>query len=175
MGMAVDNLKVPPHSAEAERSVLGAVLMDRDAVVEVVEFLRPEHFYQDKHQKIFEAVIGLYQNREPVDVVSVSEELKKKKELTGAGGKEYLAELVSGVPTAAHAAHYGGIVRDNYTKRQLVSAAANISDMAFDESGNIRQILDSAEQKVFSLAQQHLKQVFVQVKEILSESFFARN
>ena len=164
-------LKVPPHSIEAEKSVLGACLLDRDAVVEVVEFLRPEHFYEDKHGKIFESIVDLYQAREPVDVVSVAETLKKKKALTAVGGQAYLTELVNNVPTAAHAQHYGQLVRDHFTKRQLISSAAQISDMSFDASADVKQILDTAEQKVFSLSQQHLKQVFVPVKEILSESF----
>lgn len=168
--MAEIKVKVPPHSLIAEQTVLGSVLLDRDAVVAVVEFLRPEHFYEEKHQQIFETVIDLYQEREPIDVVSVTERLKKKKAPKEIGGG-YLAELVNLVPTAAHAEHYGRLVRDNYTKRQLISAASKISDMAFDDSGDVRQILDTAESTVFSLSQQHLRQVFVPVKEILAESF----
>jgi replicative DNA helicase len=164
-------LKVPPHSQVAEQSVLGALLLDRDAVVAVVEFLRPEHFYEEKHQQIFEVILDLYQEREPVDVVTVTERLKKTGALKTVGGPEYLTQLVNMVPTAAHAEHYGRLVRDDYTKRQLISAAAKISDMSFDEAGDVRQILDTAESTVFSLAQQHLKQVFVPVKNILAESF----
>jgi len=164
-------MKVPPHSTEAEQSILGAVLLDRDAVVSVVEFLKPFHFYEDKHQRIFEVIIELYTEREPVDVVTVVEKLKKKKSLTEVGGSGYLTELVNKVPTAAHAEHYGHLVKDMYTKRELIAAAAKISSMAFDDSGDVRQILDSAESSVFSLAQQHLRQVFVPVKNILAESF----
>ncbi len=163
--------KVPPHSTVAEQSILGAVLLDRDAVVAVVEFLQPRHFYDEKHQKIFECIVELYQEREPVDVVTVTEKLKKKKALTDVGGSAYLTELVSRVPTAAHAEHYGHLVKDMFTKRELISAAAQITTMAFDEAGDVRQILDNAESSVFSLAQQHLKQVFVPVKNILAESF----
>lgn len=167
----MNDLKVPPHSAQAEQSVLGSVLLDRDAVIAVVEFLRPEHFYEEKHQKIFEVIVSLYQDREPIDVISVTERLKKNKTLKDMGGTEYLSTLVNMVPTAAHAEHYGRLVRDNYTKRQLIGAAAKISEMSFDDSGDVRQILDSAESTVFSLAQQHLKQVFTPVKSILAESF----
>lgn len=156
-------LRVPPHSKEAERSVLGSVLLDRDAVVAVVEFLRPEHFYEDRHQKIFRAVIDLYQNREPVDVITVSEKLN--------GELDYLKELVNSVPTASHASTYGHLVKDNYTKRTLIQAAGNLMDMGFDESQDIKQILDSAESQVFSLSQQHLSQVFIPVKDILAQSF----
>jgi len=165
------DIKVPPHSQTAEQSVLGAVLLDKDAVVAVVEFLLPEHFYEDKHQLIFKVISDLYQEREPVDVVSVTERLKKNKDLKTVGGSQYLTELVNMVPTAAHAEHYGRLVRDHYTKRQLISAAAKISDLSFDDSGDVRQILDTAESTVFALAQQHLKQVFVPVKNILAESF----
>ena len=164
-------MRVPPRSNLAEQSVLGSCLLDRDAVTTIVEFLRPEHFYDDKHRLIFQAIMDLYQEREPVDAVSVTERLKKNKALAEAGGSDYLADLVAAVPTAAHAEHYGRLVRDHYTKRQLISAAAKISEMAFDESGDIREILDSAEGAVFSLSQQHLKQVFVPVKDILAESF----
>lgn len=164
-------MKVPPHSLAAEQSVLGAVMMDKEAVVNVSEFLRPEQFYEEKHQRIFEAILDLYQEREPIDIVSVSERLKKKKHLTEVGGTAYLSDLVSQVPTAAHAEHYGHLVKDDYTKRMLISAAAKISDMSFDTGKDIKEILDNAESTVFALAQQHLRQVFVSVKNILTDSF----
>jgi replicative DNA helicase len=166
-----DKLRTPPHSLEAEQSVLGSLLLDRDAVVAVVEFLRPEHFYEEKHQQIFDAMLQLYQDRDPVDVVTVSERLKKQKSLTEVGGSSYLTELVNKVPTATHAENYAHLVRDQYTKRMLISAASSILEMGFDEGGDVRQILDVAESKVFSLAQQHLKQVFVPIKDILAQSF----
>ncbi len=163
--------RVPPHSDTAEKSVIGAILLDREALISVIEFLKSEHFYNDKLKSIYEAVVELYTEREPVDVISVAEKLKKHKRMTEVGGQEYLSELVNLIPTAAHAEHYGRLVRDAYTKRQLISAAAKITDMSFDEGGEIRQILDSAESVVFSLAQQHMKQVFMPVKDILTESF----
>lgn len=164
-------IKTPPHSLEAEKSVLGAVLIDRDAVVAVIEFLEAEHFYSPKHQSIYAAVVDLYREREPVDVVTVSEKLKTQKQLTEIGGIDYLKSLASGVPTSAHAASYAHSVKDMFTKRLMISAAAQINTLAFDDSADIRQILDQAEGKVFSLAQQHLKQVFIPVKDILDESF----
>lgn len=165
------DIKLPPSSETAEKSVLGAMLIDKEAVTDVVEFLRPEHFYVEKNGNIFAAMLELYQDREPIDVVSVTEKLRKKKTLTTAGGSDYLTELISEVPTAVHADHYGKLVRDMYTKRMLISAAGYISQLAFDDSGEVKQILDMAEQKVFSLAQQHLRQVFVPVKDILADSF----
>ena len=164
-------LKVPPHSEEVEKSVLGACLIDKDAVISVVEFLRPEHFYDDSHGQIFEAILGLYEDRAPIDIITLTEKLKKQKALKRTGGVTYLSELASSVPTAANIEHYGRIIKDDYTKRMLIAAAAKVSEQAFDESSEADQVLDRAEQEVFALSQAYLKQVFIPVKDALAESF----
>jgi len=164
-------IRIPPHSEEAEACVLGAILIDKDAIVAVAEFLRPEHFYSENNALIFEALLDLYEERKPIDIVTLKDELKKRKILTKVGGSAYLANLVNQVPTAAHVEEYGRIIRDNYTKRELISAAAKITESAFDESQEATAVLDRAEQAVFSLSQKHLRQVFLPVKEILAESF----
>ena len=164
-------LKVPPHSEEAEKSVLGACLIDKDAVISVVEFLRPEHFYDENHGQIFEAILVLYEDRAPIDIITLTEKLKKQKALKRTGGATYLSELASSVPTAANIEHYGHIIKDDYTKRMLISAAARVSEQAFDESSEADQVLDKAEQEIFALSQAHLKQVFIPVKDALAESF----
>jgi replicative DNA helicase len=168
--MTVD-AKVPPHSEEAEVSVLGAILIDKDAIVGVSEFLKPEHFYEEKNRDIFSAILALYEAREPIDVVTVGEKLKHDKKLKDVGGAAYLAELSNRVPTAAHIEHYGRIVKDLYVKRQLIVSAAKLVEMAMDEGTETAQVLDRAEQDIFSLSQAHLAQAFVAVKSILSESF----
>jgi replicative DNA helicase len=164
-------LKVPPHSEEAEKSVLGACLIDKDAVISVVEFLRPEHFYDENHGLIFEAIITLYEDRAPIDIVTLAEKLKKQKSVKKIGGAAYLSELASSVPTAANIEHYGRIIKDDYTKRMLISASARVSEQAFDEATEADQVLDRAEQEIFTLSQAHLKQVFIPVKDALAESF----
>jgi len=164
-------LKVPPHSEEAERSVLGACLIDKDAVIAVVEFLRPEHFYDENHGRIFEAILSLYEERSPIDIITLSERLRKQKDLKAVGGTAYLSELASSVPTAANAEHYGRIIKDNYTKRKLIAAAGKVSEQAFDDSSEAGQVLDKAEQEIFALSQAYLKQVFIPVKDALAESF----
>ena len=164
-------LRVPPHSEEAERSVLGACLIDKDAVIAVVEFLRPEHFYDENNGRIFEAILSLYEERSPIDIITLSERLRKQKDLKAIGGTGYLSELASSVPTAANAEHYGRIIKDNYTKRKLIAAAGKVSEQAFDESSEAGQVLDKAEQEIFSLSQAYLKQVFIPVKDALAESF----
>lgn len=164
-------IKVPPHSNEAEASVLGAILIDKDAVIAVTEFLRPEHFYNEINGLIFKAILSLYEERIPIDLVTLAEKLKKQKNLTKIGGSAYLTELASRVATAANVEEYGRIIKDNYIKRELISASSRIAERAFDESQIAGEVLDRAEQEVFSLSQRHLRQVFVPLKDTLAESF----
>lgn len=164
-------VRVPPHSAEAEESVLGALLLDRDAIIAVAEFLSASDFYDDKHRLIYEACLELYEERTPIDVLTIADRLKKKKALKIIGSSAYLAELANKVPTAAHVEHYGRIVKDAATKRALMSAASNIVDLSFDESLAANELLDQAESKIFSLTQSHLVGAFIPVKDALAQSF----
>jgi replicative DNA helicase len=163
--------RIPPHSDEAEKSVIGACLIDKDAVIAVAEFLRFEHFYDERHGAIFKAILALYEDRSPIDIVTLTERLKRQKDLTEIGGATYLSELASAVPTAGNIEEYGHIIKNNYTKRQLISLAAKVNDKAFDEGSVASDALDSAEQQIFALSQAHLKQVFVPIKDALAESF----
>ncbi len=165
------DFKIPPHSQEAEESVLGSILIDKDAIVSVAPILQPDHFYNSKHQKIYSAILSLYEEREPIDLVTLSEKMKKNKTLSKAGGRVYLASLLEKVPTAAHAENYAKIVRNNAVKRELISSAAKLTEMSFDESMETRTILDKAEQIIFSLSQKNLARNFIPIKEALAESF----
>ncbi len=165
------DVRIPPHSDEAESSVLGSILIDKDAVISVMEFLRPEHFYNEKNGQIFKAMISLYEERVPIDLITLTEKLKKQKNLSKTGGSTYLTDLVNNVPTSAHVEEYGKIIKDNYTKRELISAAAKVTEKAFDESQEAASVLDRAEQEIFSLSQRYLKQAFMPVKDALAESF----
>lgn len=167
----MNNVKVPPHSNEAEESVLGSCLIDKDAVVAVAEFLRPEHFYNEINSLIFKAILTLYEERSPIDIITISEKLKKQKDLTKIGGRTYLAQLVERVPTAANVEEYGRLVKETWTKRQLISAASKINEIAFNESQGAQEALDRAEQEIFGLSQKHLKTAFLPVKDLLAESF----
>ncbi|PJE67146.1 replicative DNA helicase, partial [Candidatus Shapirobacteria bacterium CG10_big_fil_rev_8_21_14_0_10_36_6] len=135
----------------------------KDAMIEVAELLKEDMFYEDSHQHIYEAMSSLYENRDPIDVVTVSEWLKRKKWLKSAGGVSYLTELVNSVPTAAHAAGYAKIVKDHYVKRQMIEAASELVTLAFDEGSETENVLDQAEQAVFSLSQRNVKRGFVHV------------
>lgn len=163
--------KVPPHSDEAEKSVLGSILIDKDAIVQVSEFLRPDHFYQNKHGDIYQAMVTLFEAREPIDLVTLSQKLKSMKLLTGVGGVSYLSTLVEGVPSSANIRHYGEIIQGYYTRRRLIADSSSMIEMSFDEGSDIASILDGAEQKVFSLSQANLKQGFLPIRAILAESF----
>ena len=163
--------KVPPHSDEAEKSVLGSILIDKDAIVQVSEFLQSDHFYQNKHGDIYRAMIALFEAREPIDLVTLPQKLKSMKLLEGVGGVSYLSTLVEGVPSSANIRHYGEIIQGYYTRRRLIADSSSMIEMSFDEGSDIAGILDNAEQKVFSLSQANLKQGFLPIRSILAESF----
>lgn len=163
--------KLPPHDLEAERSVLAAVLIDPDAIVKVTEFLEPESFYQPKHQLIFEAMRDLYEKREPIDVITLTAQLKKKKQLTKIGGASELAELSNILSTAANVVNYAKLVQEKNVKRRLISLSSEMSELAFDESKNAKDILDLAEQKVLNVSQAHSAKDFIPLKDTLVESF----
>ncbi|MBI2612125.1 replicative DNA helicase [Candidatus Gottesmanbacteria bacterium] len=165
------NIKVPPHDDTVEASVLGAILIDKDAIAEVIDFLRPEHFYKDVNAFVFDAMMTLFEKHEPVDVVTVSAQLKRKGKLKEIGGSSYLTELVEGVPTAAHVEQYARIVVDHATKRELISAASKIEEAAFEEKGDAASILDRAEAEIFAISQSSLRRDFISVKDALAESF----
>ncbi len=165
------SIKVPPHSIEAEESVLGAVLLDKDAISIVAQFLLPDYFYNDNHAKIFTAILALYEKRKPIDLITLTEELKKKKLLSEIGGASYLTELASRVPTAANIEHYGRIIKDHHTKRQLIKTAGAISEMAFNMEEEVSEVLDKTETSIFSISQSYLRRGFIPIKDILAESF----
>ncbi len=162
---------MPPHDEQAEKAVLGAILIDSAAMNLVAEFLRPKHFYSSPNALIFEAMLSLFDRQEPIDIVTVKNELKKGGNLKKIGGKAYLAELIENVPTSAYVEHYGKIVKSNYTKRKIIDVASRLVEEAFEEEEDVDRILDSAEGEIFALSQEHLKKDFVELKDALAESF----
>ena len=164
-------IKIPPHSIDAEICVLGSLLIDKDAILNVAPILQANHFYQDNHQQIFAAILDLYEQREPVDLVTVSDQLKKSKILKRIGGLTYLTALIEKVPTSAHVESYAKIVKDAATKRELISSASKLVELCFDEQKSVQEMLDQGEQSIFSLSQRNLKQNFIPIKDVLAESF----
>jgi len=163
--------KLPPHDMDAERSVLAAVLIDAEAIIKATELLSPESFYSKSHQMIFEAMVELFDHREPIDAVTLTNQLKKKKHLSVVGGASAVAELSNIVSTAANVGNYAQLVREYYVKRQLITLSAEMSEMAFDDGKKIADVLDLAEQKVLAVSQIHNTRSFIHIKNTLVESF----
>lgn len=170
--MAADeNLRIPPQNIDAEQSVLGALLLDKDAIIRVADMIYPDDFYRPEHSKIYEGMLTLFEKHIPIDLVTLSNILEKEKSLKEAGGTAYLTELVNVVPTAAHVVKYAEIVRDKATLRRLLSVAAGIEEKVFGEEDDVDAVLDSAERLLFSVSQKFVKQYFTPIKDILSTTF----
>jgi len=163
--------KIPPHDIEAEKSVLGAILIDSAAINSVAEFLKPEHFYLSEHKLIFDTMIQLFEKQKPIDLVTIQDELKKQGDLKKIGGKSYLSDLINTVPTSAYIEHYGRIVKDHFTKRRLIDISSRLVERSFDEKGDVKKLIDQAEAEIFGLAQEHLHQDFIELKKVLGQSF----
>ncbi len=164
--------KLPPQNIDAEQSLLGALLIDKDAIVEVAEILHPSHFYRtEQHGQIYSAILELFEKREPIDLVTVSEKLKQQDLLDRVGGSAYLTELVNKVPTSAHIISYARIIKEHALRRQLISNSTKFVESAYNEMQDIAEIIEFCEQSIFALSQEHLKRDFIQLKDALAQSF----
>ncbi|MEA4987399.1 MAG: replicative DNA helicase [Anaerovorax sp.] len=159
--------RIPPHNDDAEKSVLGSILLDKDALFEVLEFLKADDFYNAMHKEIYNAVVELYRKNEPVDTLTVSEELKKRKSLEMVGGRAYIALLSTVVPTTSNAAQYGKIVAEKAVLRRLISSASDIIEKAYQEKMQPEEVLDYAERSIFEIAQTRQKKDFEPLKDVL--------
>jgi len=163
--------KLPPQNTEAEQSLLGCLMLDKDAIVKIIDFIKAEDFYKSNHSEIFQAMADLYERSDPIDILSVSARLKEKNKLEDLGGSAYLSSLINSVPTATHVYNYAKIVRQKKILRDLISASEEIGLSAFDESEEVDILLDKAEKTVFNIGQRALTQTFIPIKEILPETF----
>jgi replicative DNA helicase len=164
-------VRMPPQNLEAEVSVLGCLMLDKDAIIKIADLIIPDDFYDPKHRTIYEAITALYAKNTPIDILTVTNLLEEKKELDRVGGSSYLTGLVSTVPTAANVVHYATIVRKKGTLRRLIGTAGEITNLAFQEDNDIETILDQAEQKLFGVSQKHLKQNFIPINSVLTATF----
>jgi replicative DNA helicase len=169
MMQAVDRL--PPHNLEAEQSVLGSLLIDRDAVIRIASYVKPSDFYRAAHGLIYEAILTLYNKREPTDLITLVDELRRTGRLEDAGGETYLTELIAAVPTAVHVEYYGRIVERTATLRRLIQAGTEIVDIGYTESMDIENALDGAEKAIFSVSQKRSTRDFRSIGEVLEEYF----
>jgi replicative DNA helicase len=169
--MPKDNLKLPPQDLEAEQSVLGSLLIDKEAVYSIADLLDPEDFYKTANAEIYKAILRLWNKQEPVDILSVTSELKRENKIKETGGAGYLAELVESVPTASHVTHYAKIVKEKKILRDLISASQRITEEALTAPGDMEMLLDNVEQRIFSISKQSLSKNFVHIKHELKEAY----
>lgn len=163
--------KIPPQNIDAEMSLLGAVLIDEEVLADISEHVKPGDFYDKRHHVVFAGMMRLFERHKPVDLLTLTDELKKKDQLESVGGSAYLTELTNYVPTAAHAESYAEIVAQKAVRRRLIKASSEISEMGFDEETTTQELLERAEAELFSVSDQSLKQDLVSIETILTDSF----
>jgi len=163
--------KLPPQSIEAEKSVLGCLMLDKNAIIKVADFFKPRDFYKAIHQEIYKVIIELFDKEDPIDLLAVSNRLKDKNLLEEIGGNAYLTDLINSVPTASHVTNYAKIVQRKRILRDLIEASQEIGQMGYNESEDVDILLDKAEQRIFGITQKSLTQNFIPVKATLEEAF----
>lgn len=163
--------KFPPQNTEAEASLLGAILIDSDAIVKVADIVTAADFYDERHARIYEAMTQLYEKHSPIDVLTLSDQLKASGFLDTVGGSAYLTELTNFVPTAAHTEQYARIVAEKAMRRRLIKASQEIVGMGYEEAKNLQELIETAESRLFDVSQRHIKQDVSSLEAILGESF----
>jgi replicative DNA helicase len=163
--------RLPPQSAEAEQSVLGSVLIDRDAIIEVAEFLRPEDFYRPGHAQIYAAMLDLFERREPIDIVTVAEVLERGGDLEPVGGRAYLGTLSNQTPTAVHAVQYARIVERKSLLRNLIGAAGKIAGIGYEDPAEVQEAIDRAEAELFAVSQRRVAAGFSPLRALLHDAY----
>ncbi len=163
--------KIPPQNLEAEQSLLGCLLLDKEAIFKVTDVLNPDDFYHGNHKKIFEAMIDLFNNQEPIDIITLSNRLEEKKLIQDIGGRSYLAQLSNTVATSANTVYYANLIQKKATLRRLQISASEIMDLSFEEEREVDDILDQAEKKIFGVSRKFLKNSFAGIDNLLSEAF----
>jgi replicative DNA helicase len=163
--------RIPPQNIEAEMSVLGSLMLDKNAIIKIADLVHPEDFYKDANKLVYETMLELYEEREPIDVLSLSNKLEEKKQLEKIGGASYLTEIVNTVPTASNVIHYAKVVQKKSLLRKLITAASDIVELGYEEAEDVEKVLDEAEQKLFKVSQKYVKADFVPLKTYLESAF----
>lgn len=166
-----NNLMVPPHSLEAERSTLGSLLVDKESIVKISDFLSSDDFYHDAHRIIYDAILSLYDKRVPIDIVTLSNFLEDSNHIQLIGGVSYLAELANEVPTSTHIFQYATIVKQKSVLRKLIKAGDAIKGFGYKEGEELDSLIDNAEKALFGVSQEHIKDRFVHIKDVLNKTY----
>lgn len=165
------NGAIPPHNKEAEQSVLGSILIEKDSIIKIVDLIESDDFYYDSHKLIYEAMMDLYSRHDPIDLLTVANLLEERKTLDPIGGPGYLAELTSSVPTATHVFKYAQIVKNKATLRKMIKVGNVITGCGYSEEAKIEELLEKAEKEVFGITQTMMKDKFVHIRDVLSKRF----
>ncbi|MCG0314480.1 MAG: replicative DNA helicase, partial [Calditerricola sp.] len=163
--------RMPPHNIEAEQAVLGAVFLEKEALITAMEIVRPEDFYRTAHQRIFQCMIDLLERGEPIDLVTVTAELQNRKWLEEVGGVSYLTDLANAVPTAANVEYYARIVEEKALLRRLIRVATQIASTGYGETEDVGEILSQAERNILEISQRRSRGQFVSIKDVLLETY----
>ena len=163
--------RLPPQNTEAEEAVLGGLLIDPDAIIRVATILRPEDFYREKHGWIYDSIQILHERREPVDFLTVCDELERRSQLKEVGGAAFITSLINAVPTSIHVEHYARIVERTATRRRLLDAAGQIAALAYQEADDVEEVVDHAEQILFGVSERRVSRELVPIKIVLSEYY----
>jgi replicative DNA helicase len=158
--------QLPPHSLEAEEAVLGSLLIDPDAILDIASFLKPGAFYREQNKWIYQAILDLHEARDPLDFVTLTETLRQRSQLEDVGGEAYLISLLNAVPTSVNAKSYARIVESAALRRRMISAAGTIANLAYDEDEDVNVILDRAEQTLFSISEERVTRDLKPVRDI---------
>lgn len=167
----MDKEKIPPQNIEAEKSLLGAILIDKDAMIKIADEIDANDFYKNIHRYIYETMVELYSKNEPIDLLTLSARLEEKNQLEQIGGRSYLASLSTAVPTSSHIKHYADIVKKKSTLRKLLSASSKITALSYKEEDEIEKLLDDAQQELYGVTQTHLKKSFTDIRTVLNDAF----
>ncbi|NOY64185.1 MAG: replicative DNA helicase [Nitrospirae bacterium] len=163
--------KLPPQNLEAEQSVLGAILLDNEALLKALEIITPEDFYRDSHKKIFNAMIELFEKNEPIDLITLTDHLRMKDHLESIGGVSYLTSLVNFIPTAANVRHHARLIREKSLMRGLIRTATEIVSMVYEENMPADDLVDMAEKNIFAISDKRVKTSFSRLKDVIKDSF----
>ncbi|MDR1774002.1 MAG: replicative DNA helicase [Clostridioides sp.] len=163
--------KIPPHSVESEQSILGAILLDKDAIITVSEIIRPDDFYKDAHKIIYESMMSLNEKNEPIDIITLPEELKSRGHLNDIGGYTYLTNLATVVPITSNVKYYANIVKEKSVMRKLIKASDEIMNLSYERSTSVEDVLEQAEKKIFDISQEKVGSDFKPINQVLADTY----
>ncbi len=163
--------RIPPQNTESEKALLGSIMLRPEALSEIMDIIKPEAFYMDRHKTIFSTMSDLFSKSDPIDLLTISSKLKENSRLDQIGGMSYLTEIVNAVPSSANAEHYAEIVQKKYTMRRLIEAAEHIVSLGYQEEHDIEEILDKAEKKIYEVTNTSTSNKYIEMKDALGEAW----